>query len=51
MNEKEKDIRQLLDRFMAGETSLEEETLLGEWFRLHPDVSDDLKERLVDYGT
>ena len=24
MNEKEKDIRQLLDRFMAGETSLEE---------------------------
>ena len=24
MNEKEKDIRLLLDRFMAGETSLEE---------------------------
>ena len=29
MNEKEKDIRLLLDRFMAGETSLEEEALLG----------------------
>ena len=44
MNEKEKDIRLLLDRFMAGETSLEEEALLGEWFRQHPGVSDDLKE-------
>ena len=32
MNEKEKDIRLLLDRFMAGETSLEEEALIGEWF-------------------
>lgn len=50
MNEKEKDIRQLLDRFMAGETSLEEETLLGEWFRLHPDVSDDLKEYQLMFG-
>ena len=40
MNEKEKDIRLLLDRFMAGETSLEEEALIGEWFRQHPDVSD-----------
>ena len=44
MNEKEKDIRLLLDRFMVGETSLEEEALIGEWFRKHPDVSDDLKE-------
>ena len=50
MNEKEKDIRQLLDRFMAGETSLEEEALLGEWFRLHPDVSDDLKEYQMMFG-
>ena len=50
MNEKEKDIRLLLDRFMAGETSLEEETLLGEWFRLHPDVSDDLKEYQLMFG-
>ena len=50
MNEKEKDIRLLLDRFMAGETSLEEETLLGEWFRQHPDVSDDLKEYQMMFG-
>lgn len=50
MNEKEKDIRLLLDRFMAGETSLEEEALLGEWFRLHPDVSDDLKDYQLMFG-
>ena len=50
MNEKEKDIRLLLDRFMAGETSLEEETLLGEWFRQHSDVSDDLKEYQMMFG-
>ena len=50
MNEKEKDIRLLLDRFMAGETSLEEEALLGEWFRQHPDVSDDLKEYRIMFG-
>ena len=50
MNEKEKDIRLLLDRFMAGETSLEEEALLGEWFRQHPDVSDDLKEYQIMFG-
>ena len=50
MNEKEKDIRQLLDRFMAGETSLEEEALLGDWFRQHPDVSDDLKEYQMMFG-
>ena len=50
MNEKEKDIRLLLDRFMAGETSLEEETLLGEWFRLHPHVSTDLKEYQMMFG-
>ena len=30
MNEKEKNIRLLLNRFMAGETTLEEEALLGE---------------------
>lgn len=46
----EKDIRLLLDRFMAGETSLEEEVLLGEWFRQHPDVSDDLKEYQLMFG-
>lgn len=50
MNEKEKDIRQLLDRFMAGETSLEEEALLGAWFRQHPDVNDDLKEYQMMFG-
>ena len=50
MNEKEKDIRQLLDRFMAGETTLEEEALLGEWFRQHPNVSDDLKEYQMMFG-
>ena len=50
MNEKEKDIRRLLDRFMAGETSLEEEALLGEWFRQHPNVSDDLKEYQMMFG-
>ena len=46
----EKDIRLLLDRVMAGETSLEEEALLGEWFRQHPDVSDDLKEYQMMFG-
>lgn len=50
MNEKEKNIRLLLDRFMAGETSLEEEALLGKWFRQHPDVSDDLKEYQLMFG-
>ena len=35
---------------MAGETSLEEEALLGEWFRQHPDVSDDLKEYQLMFG-
>ena len=50
MNEKEKDIRLLLNWFMAGETTLEEEALLGEWFRQHPDVSDDLKEYQMMFG-
>lgn len=50
MNEKEKDIRLLLNRFMAGETTLEEEALLGEWFRQHPNVSDDLKEYQMMFG-
>ena len=50
MNEKEKDIRLLLNRFMAGETTLEEEALLREWFRQHPDVSDDLKEYQMMFG-
>ena len=47
---KEKDIRLLLNWFMAGETTLEEEALLREWFRQHPDVSDDLKEYQMMFG-
>lgn len=35
---------------MVGETSLEEEALIGEWFRKHPDVSDDLKEYQMMFG-
>lgn len=50
MNEQEKNIRLLLDRFMAGETSLEDENRLGEWFRTHPDVSDELKEYQMMFG-
>ena len=46
----EKDIRLLLNWFMAGETTLEEEALLGEWFRQHPNVSDDLKEYQMMFG-
>lgn len=46
----EKDIRLLLNRFMAGETTLEEEALLGEWFCQHPNVSDDLKEYQMMFG-
>ena len=46
----EKDIRLLFNRFMAGETTLEEEALLGEWFRQHPNVSDDLKEYQMMFG-
>lgn len=37
-------IRQLIDRFMAGETSLEEEEAIGKWFKSHPNASDDLKD-------
>lgn len=52
MNEKdkEKDIRQLLDRFMAGTTSLEEEEQIGAWFRSHPHVADDLKDYQTMFG-
>ena len=50
MNENEKDRRLLLNWFMAGETTLEEEALLREWFRQHPDVSDDLKEYQMMFG-
>lgn len=37
-------IRQLIDRFMAGETSLEEEETIGKWLSSHPNMSDDLKD-------
>lgn len=36
-------IRALLDRFMAGETSREEERRLAQWFESHPRVDDDLE--------
>lgn len=39
---KEKDIRQLIERFMAGQTSIEEENLLAEYFRTH-DVPEEWK--------
>lgn len=35
-------IEELLERFMEGETSLDEERELGDWFRTH-EVDDDLK--------
>lgn len=52
MNEKDKEkyIRQLLDRFMAGTTTLEEEEQLGAWFRSHPHVADDLKDYQAMFG-
>ena len=37
-----KHIEELLERFMEGETSLDEERELGDWFRTH-EVDDDLK--------
>lgn len=37
-------IRHLIDKFMAGETSLEEEETIGKWLSTHPDVSEDLKD-------
>lgn len=40
----ETEIRRLLDRFMEGKTSLEEEQALASWFRSHSEVSDDLKD-------
>ena len=48
--EKEKDIRLLLERFMSGTTSLEEEERIGAWFRSHPHVSDDLKDYQTMFG-
>lgn len=44
MNKDEMKIRRLIDRFMQGKTSLEEEQLLSQWFATHHDVSDDLKD-------
>lgn len=39
----EKNIRQLIGRFMQGLTSIEEEEQISQWFAVHADVSDDLK--------
>lgn len=36
-------IRQLVSRFMAGETTIEEEDRLEEWFKDHPSVPADLE--------
>lgn len=36
-------IRQLVSRFMAGETTIEEEDWLEEWFKGHPSASADLE--------
>ena len=43
MTNDETKIRQLLSRFMAGETTVEEEELISEWFLTHPDASSDLE--------
>ena len=40
----EQDIRQLLDRFMDGQTSVKDEQAIGEWFATHNKVADDLEE-------
>lgn len=37
-------IRQLIERYMDGKTTVEEEDLLADWFATHPDVSEDLKD-------
>lgn len=39
----EKNIKQLIGRFMQGLTSIEEEEQISQWFAVHTDVSDDLK--------
>lgn len=39
----EKNIRQLIGRFMQGLTPIEEEEQISQWFAVHTDVSDDLK--------
>lgn len=39
----EKNIRQLIGRFMQGLTSIEEEEQISQWLAVHTDVSDDLK--------
>ena len=39
----EKNIRQLIGRFMQGLTSIEEEEQISQWFAVHTDVSDELK--------
>lgn len=40
----EKGIRQLLDRFMDGKTTVEEEQKIGKWFAAHEKVSPDLED-------
>lgn len=45
-----KDIRQLLGKFMDGETTVDEERYISEWFRSHPDVDGDLADYRVMFG-
>lgn len=43
-------IRQLLERFMAGETTPQENDQIADWFKSHPTVSDDLRDYQAMFG-
>lgn len=45
-----KDIRQLLRKFMDGETTVDEERYISKWFRSHPDVDGDLADYRTMFG-
>lgn len=38
MKDERKHIEELLRRFMEGETTLDEERLLGDWLRTHEEI-------------
>ncbi len=50
MNNDETIIRQLIRRFMEGETTPEENDKIAAWFKAHPDVSDDLRDYQAMFG-
>ncbi len=50
MNNDETIIRQLIHRFMEGETTPEENDKIAAWFKAHPDVSDDLRDYQAMFG-